>query len=232
MNKNKYLGAAWIGFCVIGLAVGGVLVWRVQHGGQKANSLRAASSEAGAVSGNSIKLNQAGELPSDSGGLSVSSSGNSAGQLGSTSGQSLIGGSRQTSGGSESSGPTLPDPSTFAEYEKYKNATGALFGDIQVGDGATLGTGQKAAVAYKGFLTNGQVFDGSRTDSQGKLQPFVFTEGAHEVIAGWEQGLAGMKVGGIRLLIVPPALGYGTTPQGSIPANSVLVFEVQLLEVQ
>lgn len=124
------------------------------------------------------------------------------------------------------------DPSTFSKYEQYKSNTSALYADIQTGTGTELTENKAAAVIYTGWLTNGTVFDQSRPDSSGKLQPFVFTLGAHQVIAGWEQAMAGMKVGGIRLLIIPPAVGYGATATGSIPANSVLVFKVQLAAVQ
>lgn len=134
--------------------------------------------------------------------------------------------------GTKASSPQQIDPSTFGQYEKYKEEKNALFGDIQVGTGAELGANMKAAVYYKGWLTNGQLFDASRPDDKGALQPFIFTMGAHQVIPGWEQALAGMKVGGTRLLIVPPAVGYGAAGQGSIPGNSVLIFMVQLAEVQ
>ncbi|MBX4201749.1 FKBP-type peptidyl-prolyl cis-trans isomerase [Candidatus Saccharibacteria bacterium] len=107
-----------------------------------------------------------------------------------------------------------------------------MYADVQVGTGETIQPGQTAAVYYKGWLTNGQLFDQTRTDASGKLNPYVFGFGAHQVIAGWEQAMAGMKVGGTRLLIVPPAVGYGANGQGPIPGNSVLVFEVQLLAVQ
>lgn len=135
--------------------------------------------------------------------------------------------------------PTAPatslpaiDPATFGQYDKYKNDDQALFAEIQAGTGAELTADKRAAVLYKGWLTNGQLFDASRPDSSGKLQAFDFTLGAHQVISGWEQGLAGMKVGGTRLLIVPPSVGYGASGQGPIPGNSVLVFQVQLLAVQ
>ena len=142
--------------------------------------------------------------------------------------------SQQSAGSSTngSAGPQQPDPTTFGQYDKYKDGSSALFGDIQVGQGTELKDNMKAAVYYKGWLTNGQLFDASRTGSDGKLQPFIFTLGAHAVIPGWEQGMAGMRVGGSRLIIVPPAVGYGSAGQGPIPANATLVFEVQLIEVQ
>jgi FKBP-type peptidyl-prolyl cis-trans isomerase FkpA len=124
------------------------------------------------------------------------------------------------------------DPSTYQQYDKYKDDKAALLGDAQTGTGATLEAGKKAVVYYRGWLTNGSLFDQSRADANGQMQSFSFTVGAHQVIAGWEQGLVGMKVGGVRLLIVPPAVGYGAAGQGSIPPNSLLVFQVQLVDVQ
>ena len=136
-------------------------------------------------------------------------------------------------GTSASKAPPSPfDPTTYSEYEKYKDGTGALFADVVVGEGAELGADMKAAVFYKGWLTNGQLFDASKPDDKGELQPFVFTLGARQVIPGWEQALAGMKVGGVRLVIVPPAVGYGATGQGPVPANAVLIFQVQLAAAQ
>ena len=124
------------------------------------------------------------------------------------------------------------DPKSYAQYDKYKSDKTALFADAQVGSGAALENGKKAVVYYRGWLTNGTLFDQSRTDATGKLQTFSFTAGSHQVITGWEQGLIGMKVGGVRLLIVPPVVGYGVAGQGSIPPNSVLIFQVQLADVQ
>jgi FKBP-type peptidyl-prolyl cis-trans isomerase len=140
---------------------------------------------------------------------------------------------QSSSNNSSNNTPSNPfDPTTFAQYDKYDKEQSSLMADVQAGTGATLEAGKKAVVYYRGWLTNGTLFDQSRTDSSGKLQPFSFTVGAHQVISGWDQGLIGMKVGGVRLLIVPPAAGYGSTAQGSIPANSLLVFQVQLVAVQ
>lgn len=127
---------------------------------------------------------------------------------------------------------SAPGPESFGQYEQYKNGQNGLFGDIVVGTGNAVAVGQKMAVYYKGWLTNGHMFDQSKTGNDGKLQPFVLTLGAHQVIRGWEEALVGMKVGGTRRIIVPPAAGYGATAQGSIPANSVLVFDVELLAIQ
>ena len=133
---------------------------------------------------------------------------------------------------SQSSAASLLDPSTFAKYDQYKDSASALYVDLQTGTGDELTAGKQAAVYYKGWLTNGTVFDQSQKGSDGNLQAFSFTLGQHQVIEGWEQGMAGMKVGSVRLLIVPPAVGYGASGQGPIPGNSVLVFQVQLAAVK
>lgn len=158
---------------------------------------------------------------SSTGGLSVNSGATNLGQLG-TSSQGSTGGSSQGSSTDSSAGSSPVDPSTFAQYDKYKSNPSALFGDVQVGTGAAIGVNQKATISYKGWLTDGTLFDQS--------QSFSFTLGAHQVISGMEEGVDGMKVGGTRLIIIPPALGYGAQGQGSIPGNAVLVFEVSLLD--
>ncbi len=133
---------------------------------------------------------------------------------------------------SKKSTPSPFDPATFSQYDKYKEDNAALFGEVQVGNGDELTMGKKAAVYYKGWLTDGRLFDMSRPGEDGKLQHFVFEMGARQVIPGWEQGLIGMKVGGTRLVIVPPAVGYGPAGQNPIPGNAVLVFQVQLVAVE
>lgn len=99
--------------------------------------------------------------------------------------------------------------------------------DERVGTGAEAVPGDTVTVHYTGRLQNGTVFD----TSVGK-SPFSFQLGTGYVIPGWDRGLQGMKVGGKRLLIVPPSLGYGAQDYGPIPANSTLVFEVELLKVE
>lgn len=101
---------------------------------------------------------------------------------------------------------------------------GLKYTDITVGTGPAAQSGQPLVVNYTGWLQNGTMFD----SSIGK-QPFSFTLGVGNVIKGWDEGLVGMKVGGKRRLIVPPALGYGATANGKIPANSTLTFDVDLL---
>lgn len=100
--------------------------------------------------------------------------------------------------------------------------------DITAGTGAEAVDGKTVSVHYTGTLTNGTKFD----SSVDRGQPFDFTLGAGDVIAGWDQGVKGMKVGGKRKLVIPPALGYGDRAAGSIPPNSTLVFEIELLAVQ
>ena len=98
--------------------------------------------------------------------------------------------------------------------------------DEVVGTGAAAMPGDLVTVNYTGKLANGTVFD----TSVGKT-PFPFTLGTGQVIPGWDQGVAGMKVGGKRILIIPPSLAYGPNDYGPIPGNSTLTFEVELLSV-
>jgi FKBP-type peptidyl-prolyl cis-trans isomerase len=100
--------------------------------------------------------------------------------------------------------------------------------DIRVGTGAEAKAGQQVTVNYLGTLTNGTKFD----SSYDRGQPFTFQLGVGQVIQGWDQGFQGMKVGGKRKLIIPAELAYGNRAIGSIPANSTLVFEVELLDVK
>lgn len=178
------------------------------------------------VGDHTISLNQS-DNAADSGGLSV----NNAESLGQLVDKGSKGGSGGQSGGSSSSGGSSIDPTTFKQYDKYISNTSGLFADIQKGTGNELTSGRKATVVYKGWLTDGTLFDESRVGSDGKTQAFSFTLGKGEVIPGWEQSMNGMKAGGIRLLIIPPAVGYGKTGQGPVPPNAVLVFAVQLVSV-
>ncbi len=114
-------------------------------------------------------------------------------------------------------------------------ASAALAGELIVED-LVVGTGQPArygdtvSVHYEGWFENGERFDSSLE----RGQKFVFQLGARQVIKGWELGIEGMKVGGKRRLVIPPELAYGEREVGGglIPANSTLIFEVELLEVE
>jgi FKBP-type peptidyl-prolyl cis-trans isomerase len=109
-----------------------------------------------------------------------------------------------------------------------KTASGLEYWDIKPGTGPTAATGQKVRVHYTGWLTTGKKFDSSVGSN-----PFSFTIGAGEVIKGWDEGVAGMKVGGRRQLRIPPALAYGERGYpGAIPPNSTLIFDVELVSVQ
>lgn len=102
--------------------------------------------------------------------------------------------------------------------------------DEVVGTGAVAESGDTVTVNYVGALTDGTVFDASANHGN---QGFTFQLGAGQVIKGWDQGIVGMKVGGKRLLVIPASLAYGNQAIGNvIPANSTLVFEVELLGVQ
>jgi FKBP-type peptidyl-prolyl cis-trans isomerase len=121
------------------------------------------------------------------------------------------------------SAPSSASPATLSDNQGQLMIT-----DIVEGTGAEALPGTNVTVHYVGTLENGQVFD----SSVARGEPFVFPLGAGMVIQGWEQGVAGMKVGGKRRLVIPPELGYGAQAVGTIPANSTLIFEVELLDVQ
>ena len=107
-------------------------------------------------------------------------------------------------------------------------ASGLQYWDIMVGTGATAVAGKPVSVHYTGWLTDGKKFDSSLD----RGQPFTFPLGGGKVIKGWDEGVAGMKVGGKRQLRIPPELGYGARGAGGvIPPNAILIFDVELLDV-
>lgn len=131
-----------------------------------------------------------------------------------------------SAGAKGSSGPlTTPRlrPAAFVGYTRPMQSE-----DLVVGNGSEAVAGKKVSVHYTGTLTNGSKFDSSLD----RGQPFQFQLGAGQVIRGWDQGVAGMKVGGKRRLTIPPELAYGARGfPPVIPPNSTLVFEVELLGV-
>lgn len=115
-----------------------------------------------------------------------------------------------------------------------KTESGLQYEDLVVGTGAEASAGHQVKVHYTGWLQNPDGSAGSKFDSSvDRGQPFVFPLGAGRVIRGWDEGVAGMKVGGKRKLIIPSALGYGSRGAGGvIPPNATLIFDVELLGVQ
>ena len=110
-----------------------------------------------------------------------------------------------------------------------RTPSGLYWKDITVGTGAEAVRGSTAVVHYTGWLADARQFDSSRPTGT----PYSFQVGQRRVIDGWDEGVAGMRVGGRRLLVIPPQLGYGSTGAGSvIPGNATLIFEVELVDVK
>ena len=108
-------------------------------------------------------------------------------------------------------------------------ASGLVYEDVMTGTGAEAQAGNSVSVHYTGWLTDGRKFDSSKD----RNAPFEFSLGSGMVIRGWDEGVQGMKVGGVRKLTIPPELGYGARGAGGvIPPNATLVFEVELLEIK
>jgi FKBP-type peptidyl-prolyl cis-trans isomerase len=108
----------------------------------------------------------------------------------------------------------------------HEQASGLQYMELAEGTGPEATAGQQATVHYTGWLTTGQKFDSSRD----RGQPFTFALGARQVIAGWDEGVQGMKIGGRRKLVVPAELGYGSRGAGGIiPPGATLIFTVELL---
>lgn len=113
--------------------------------------------------------------------------------------------------------------------EMTKTTSGLQYRDETEGTGTQAGRGKRVSVHYTGRLDDGTKFDSSRD----RNEPFAFTLGVGQVIAGWDEGIDGMRVGGKRALVIPAALGYGSRGAGGvIPPNATLLFDVELLDVR
>jgi len=115
------------------------------------------------------------------------------------------------------------------EGKMETTASGLQYVDVKPGTGESPQKGQQVTVQYTGWLADGTKFDSSRD----RNQPFTFRIGQGQVIKGWDEGVATMKTGGVRKLVIPPDLGYGARGAGGvIPPNATLTFEVELLSVK
>ena len=123
----------------------------------------------------------------------------------------------------------LTQGATMSEANATTTASGLKYEDVKVGTGETATAGRTVSVHYTGWLTDGKKFDSSK--DRGK--PFEFPLGGGRVIKGWDEGVEGMKVGGVRKLTIPASLGYGSRGAGGvIPPDATLVFDVELLGVR
>ena len=113
--------------------------------------------------------------------------------------------------------------------EKQTMSNGLQIEDIKIGEGSEVKKFDIVTVNYTGTLEDGTKFDSSLNPGR---TPFRFTVGAGQVIKGWDEGLMGMKVGGKRKLTIPPELGYGSRDNGPIPANSTLIFDIDLIGIE
>ena len=120
-----------------------------------------------------------------------------------------------------------PIPRDVSDADYVDLDAGLRYYDFKVGTGAAAQNGDLVSVHYTGWLTDNTLFDSSYPINQ----PIEFELGSGRVIMGWELGLLGMQVGGDRQLVIPAALGYGSSGQGPIPPNATLIFEVQLVSI-
>lgn len=137
----------------------------------------------------------------------------------------------------EEAASTMADPTTIpyspelgVSFDSMERTDSGLYYEVlEEGSGATVAPGQTAVVHYTGWLPDGTKFDSSRD----RGEPFSFGVGGGQVIAGWDEGVAGMAVGEQRKLVIPPDMGYGAAGAGGvIPPNATLVFDVELLEIR
>jgi len=124
---------------------------------------------------------------------------------------------------------TVFSPSLGVDLQRMTpTSSGLYFQDLRVGQGESARSGLKVAVRYDGWLPDGRLFDSSQVAGE----PISFTLGRREVIRGWEEGVEGMRVGGLRKLVIPSSLGYGRRGLGGvIPPDATLVFLIELVQV-
>ena len=127
---------------------------------------------------------------------------------------------------------TMDTSNDTSSGEVKKLDNGLQIEVLKEGSGDEIKNGQTASVSYTGMFTDGKKFDSNVDPSFNHVEPFEFSLGAGQVIAGWDQGVLGMKVGEKRKLTVPYSLGYGENGYGPIPAKATLVFEVELLAIK
>ena len=125
-------------------------------------------------------------------------------------------------------GPTTAAPVSGPVKQTAQQATELKIEDTKEGTGPAVKSGDLIVIHYKGTLADGTTFD----SSYDRGEPFETTIGTGQVIEGWDKGIIGLKVGGKRKLTIPPTMGYGDRAAGSIPPNSTLIFEVELLEIK
>ncbi len=123
---------------------------------------------------------------------------------------------------------STPAPTTTQALSAKTFPDGLIVEDLKIGSGTEVKAGDSVSIHYVGTLQSGAKFD----SSYDRRQPFQTQIGVGDVIKGWDEGVVGMKVGGKRKLTIPPDLGYGSNPVGPIPANSTLIFELELLDVK
>lgn len=128
----------------------------------------------------------------------------------------------------QSSGVPVVNPTKFAQYDSQKKDKATLFAEIKPGTGTEVTAASEVTINYRGWLTNGAMFDQNVSSDK----PFSFAVAGGGVIPGFAQGVLGMKVGGERLVVIPPELGYGNMAYGPIPGDSVLVFDIKLLSAK
>lgn len=145
----------------------------------------------------------------------------------------LVAGCAGGPGPAPPAGPSAPEEIVFAPElgvdldAMERTSAGLYLQDLRVGEGFAAQRTSLVAVRYVGYLPDGTIFDAT-----GDGEPFRFRLGSNEVIRGWNQGIPGMRMGGIRRVIVRPELGYGSRGRGRVPPSTTMIFDVQLVDVR